>query len=169
MIKRIILLVMLVPLIFILGCTEISDLTKDLTKSSSPKGLNILRSATLESKWAMKQMEIEVSADDELEILLKLADQDKVDGYFYLESGSITDFQITGKSLIYSAQAQGTIVPGGISSARFSFTASQEQGTTYTLTFSDADDDGNTPIKKTVFLEIIYPTTGSLFIPVETD
>jgi len=101
--------------------------------------------------------------------MLKLDDQDEVDGYFYLESGSITDFQITGKSLIYSAQAQGTPVPGGISSARFSFIASQAQGTTYTLTFSNADDDGNARTKKTIFMEIIYPTTGSLFIPVETD
>ncbi len=169
MIKKIVLSGLLLTVIFILGCTGISDLTKDLTESSSTTGLKILRAATLESKWAMKQMEIEVGADEEMEVLLKLADQDEVDGYFYLESGSITDFQITGKLLIYSAQAQGMTEPEGISSARFSFVASQAQGTTYTLTFSNAGDDSNTRTKQTIFLEVIYPINGSLFIPVETD
>ena len=169
MVKRIILSVMLLPVIFILGCSEIEELTKDLTRSASPKSPKILRAATLESKWAMKQIEIQVGADEEVEILLKLADQDEVDGYFYIESGKITDFQISGNSLIYSAQAQGTTEAGGISSARFSFIANQAQGTTYTLTFSNTGDDGDTREKEAIFLEIIYPTTGSLFIPVETD
>jgi len=169
MVKRIILSVMLLSVMFILGCAEIEELTKDLTKSSSPTSPKILRATTLESKWAMKQIEIEVGADEEVEILLKLADQDEVDGYFYIESGNIKDFRITGNSLIYSAQAQGTTEAGGISSARFSFVANQAQGTTYTLTFSNTGDDGDTPKKETIFLEIIYPATGSLFIPVETD
>jgi len=168
MVKRIILSVMLLPLVFTLGCAEISELTKDITKSSAPKSPKILRAATLESQWAMKQIEIEVEADDEVEILLKLADQDEVDGYFYIEDGNIADFQITGNSLIYSAKVQGAPEPGGISSARFSFVASQAEGTTYTLTFINAGD-GETRTKKTIFLEIIYPATGSLFIPVETD
>ena len=166
MVKRIILSAMLLPLVFTFGCAEIEGLTDDLTKS--PKSPKILRAATIESEWAMKQIEVTVVADEEVEILLKLADQDEVDGYFYIEDGSITDFQVTGNSLIYSAQAQAAPEPGGISSARFSFVATKAQGTTYTLTFSNTGD-GDTRTKETVFMEIIYPTSGSLFIPVETD
>ena len=165
MIKKIILSAMLLPMIFILGCAQISELTKDVTKSSSSKNPEILRSATIESNWEMKQIEIEVEAEEEVEILLKLADQEEVDGYFYLDSGSITEFQITGNSLIYNARAVSESEK--VSSARFSFVATREQGTTYILTFSDVGDDTKT--KKIIFLEIIYPATGSLFIPVRAD
>jgi len=155
---------MLLAVLFTLGCAELGG----LTQPSSPESPKILRTATLESEWALKQIEIAVGADEEVEILLRLADQDEVDGYFYIEDGSITDFQIKGNSLIYSAQAQAAPEPGGVSSARFSFVAEQAQGTTYSLIFSNKDG-GKTRIKQTVFLEIIYPVGGSLFIPVQTD
>lgn len=166
MIKKIVRVVMVLSLIFILGCAEISDLTQGLTGSTSPESPEILKTAQLASKWEMKQMRIEVGAGKEALILLKLDDMDKVDGYFYLEKGDNIDFCITGNSLIYEAQAQEEA--GGISSDRFSFVANQAQGNTYTLTFRNTAEN-DTQTKATVFLEIIYPITSSVFIPVDTD
>ena len=166
MVKKIIRVVMVLSLVFIIGCAEISDLTQDLTGSSKSGSLEILKTAQLESKWEMKQMRIGVEAGEETLILLKLDDMDKVDGYFYLEKGDDIDFSITGNSLIYEAQAPEEAE--GVTSDRFTFVASQIQGNTYTLAFrSTAADDTQT--KVTVFLEIIYPVTGSVFIPVDED
>ena len=157
--------VMVLPLVLLAGCEELGGLGEDLTQPSA-KEPKIERSATLESKWAVNQIELQVAADQKIEILLRLSEQDKVDGYFYIEDGGITDFEITGNSLIYSAREQGTLTPEGISSARFSFVATQSQGNTYTLTFTNRGEDQK---KQTVFLELIYPVDGSLFIPVAAD
>ncbi len=170
MIKKTVISAILVAVVLsAMGCAEISELTKDITKPASPASPKLVRGATLESAWVMKQIEIVVGADEEVEILLKLADQDKVDGYLYLEDGNIADFRIKGNSVIYSAMVQGAPEPGGISSARFSFVANQAEGTTYSLIFSNKDDANTSRTKQTIFLEIIYPSGGSLFIPVETD
>lgn len=169
MIKRVWLAVVMgmivLPLVLLPGCEQLGGLGEDLTQPSA-KEPKIARSATLESKWAVNQIELQVAADQKIEILLRLAEQDKVDGYFYIEDGGITDFEISGNSLIYSAREQGTLTPEGIGSARFSFVATQSQGNTYTLTFSNSGEDKK---KQTVFLELIYPVDGSLFIPVATD
>ena len=169
MIKRVLLAVVMgagvLPLVLLAGCEELGGITGELTQPSA-KEPKIARSATLESKWAVNQIELQVAADQKIEILLRLSEQDKVDGYFYLEDGGITDFEISGNSLIYSAREQGTLTPEGISSARFSFVATQSQGNTYTLTFSNRGEDKK---KQTVFLELIYPVDGSLFIPVAAD
>ncbi len=169
MIKRVLLAVVMgmivLPLVLLLGCEQLGGLGGDLTQPSA-KEPKVARSATLESKWAVNQIELQVAADQKIEILLRLAEQDKVDGYFYIEDGGITDFEISGNSPIYSAREHGALTPEGINSARFSFVATQSQGNTYTLTFSNSGEDKK---KQTVFLELIYPVDGSLFIPVATD
>ena len=154
--KRIIIAIMILSLIPILGCEEISRLTKEPTETSSPTNLKILKAVELGSEWEMKQIIFDVGADGEVAILLKLSDGDEVDGYFYLEKGDAIDFRITGKTLLFESEVQD----------RFSFTANQDQGDTYTLAFRNtADDDQKEKI--TVFLEVIYPIGGSVYVPVE--
>ena len=157
MIKRIIIAIMILSLVSILGCEEISRLTQEQTQKSSSTNLKILKAVELGSEWEMKQMRFDVGAGDEVAILLKLSDGDKVDGYFYLEKGDSLDFRITGKTLIDKSEVQD----------RFSFVANQDQGDTYTLTFHNTADDDDQQATVTVFLEVIYPITGSVYIPVE--
>ena len=109
-------------------------------------------------------MRIALEVGEELSVLLKLAGGDKVDGYFYLEKGNDIGFHITGQSLLYESKA----LPEGLISDRFSFVSSEAQGTTYTLTFSNSSEEGGRQTKVTIFLEIIYPITGSVYIPVDT-
>lgn len=147
------------PLVFISGCSEISG----LMPSSSPAGPVTVTSVELAAKWKVSQLRIEVTGDRELPVLLKLAAGDRVDGYFHLETGRDIDFSITGSSLMYQSAAPDDT--GRVVSDRFSFTATQAQGSTYTLSFSNAEKDEEA--KSTVFLEVIYPVSGSIFTPLE--
>ena len=149
---------MVLSLVSLLGCSGITG-----TRSSLPS-LKIIKKAEIGSGWQMYQLEINAPADSELPILLKLADGDKVDGYYYLEEGNNLDFQIAGNSLIYKAEGQATGGSGKTASSRFSFVASDAQGKSYTLTLSN----GAKRDKVTVFLEVIYPVSGSIFFPLET-
>ena len=157
MMKRIVIAILILSLVAIPGCEEISRLTQEPTSTPSPPNLKILKSVELSSEWEMKQIIFDVGAEDEVAILLKLSDGDKVDGFFYLEKGEDIDFRITGKGLLYQSAVQD----------RFSFTASQAQGDTYTLTFHNPADDDDKPAKVAIFLEVIYPIDGSVYVPVE--
>ncbi len=141
------------------GCSAVSR----ITGSSSSGGPEIVKKADLGTKWTMRQISLELGAGSQMPVLLRLADGDKVDGFFYLEKGNNVDFQITANSLIYKPSIQDAYARG-ITSDRFSFTASQAQGTTYTLMFRNTSYSND---KVTVFLEIIYPVTGSVFTLLE--
>lgn len=158
MVKNILTAIIMLSLLFTLGC----DKTAEQTKPSSSMGLETIRTAELASKWQMNQMRIEGAAGDKLLLLLKLASGDKVDGYFYLEQGKDVGFDITGNSLLYQSKAQGAL--NQVTSDRFTFTASQAQGTTYTLTFQN-----NADTKLTIFLELIYPATSSIYVPIKIE
>lgn len=153
-ITAIIFLTLLLPL---LGCAEISELTQGSATSSSQTNIEIEKSVELGSTWQMKQISFKVGAGQEVAILLKLADGDKVDGFFYLEKGDTIDFRITGKTQLYrSAEA-----------TRFSFTAGQAQSDTYNLLFRNTAGEDESQKSITVFLEVIYPLKGELYIPVK--
>jgi hypothetical protein len=154
--KAIIATILLTFLFLLLGCDEISDLTQGASTSTSQSNLNIEKSVELGSTWQMKQIDFKVGAGKELAILLKLADGDKVDGFFYLEKGDTVDFRITGKTQIYRSDAAD----------RFSFTASQNQGDTYNLIFRNTADEDETQKSITVSLEVIYPLKGEIYVPV---
>ena len=160
MIRKIILAAMVLSLVSSLGCEELSSLTQEGTETSN---LKILKAEELGAQWEMKQMSFKVGADDEVLILLKLSDGDEVDGYFYLEKGDDIDFRITGKTLLYRSPARD----GKVSSDRFSFVASQAQGDTYALPFHNPRGDNYLKTTITVFLEVIFPVSGSVFVPVE--
>ena len=157
MLKKVIIAVILFTLLIpFSGCEEISDLTQGVSTSTSQANLKIVKSVELGSAWQMKQISFRVGAGQKVEILLKLADGDKADGFFYLERGDTVDFRITGKSQLYRS-TEGD---------RFSFSASQAQGDTYTLLFRNtADEDEGQSI--TVLLEVIYPLRGEIYVPVE--
>jgi hypothetical protein len=158
MMKAIISAVMILSLMSTaLGCEEMSRLTQETSQKSAAIGIQIVRAVELGSKWEMKQMRFDVDAGREVAILLKLSNNDKVDGYFYLEKGDTIDFRVTGKTLLFESEAQD----------RFSFVASEAEGDTYTLAFRNAAE-GDRLARVTIFMEVIYPIGGSLYVPVES-
>ena len=137
------------------GCDELSGLAGSSGQNAS-SDFKIVKSVKLGDDWEMKQMSFKVAPGDDLDILFKLDDGDEVDGYFYLEKGDAVNFRITGKTQLFRSEDED----------RFSFAASQAEGDTYTMTFvNPADEDSNKSVN--VFLEVIYPQSGSIFIPVE--
>ena len=158
MIKRLVIAVIILPLILISGCSKTST-----SESPSLVGPKIIRKAEIASEWQMYQLEVQLTGTTEFPILLELNDGDKVDGYFYRETESNLDFHITGNSLIYQSQTQGGAEK--VASDRFSFSATQAQGATYTLSFRNINGEGQK--RATVFLEVIYPAGGSIFTPLE--
>jgi len=133
------------------------------SKASNLGKYEILRKATLGGKWQMYQLQITLESGKDFDIdLLDLANNDKVDGYFYPEKGSGGTLTITaGTQVLY--QTEGTVTAGTLSD-RFSFTASQPAGTAYVLKLHN----GGTEKSVSIFLELIYPNTGNIRGPIDT-
>jgi hypothetical protein len=144
-------------LLFMSGCSS----STGATPTASQK---ILRESAIGADWQMYQIQLTLPPGSNFPLLLKLADGDKVDGYFYLEKGTNVDFGINADSPLYHSTPNAT---GQISSDRFSFSASKGQGSTYSLQFNTT---ANSTEQEDVFLEVIYPIKGSfaVFVPLET-
>jgi hypothetical protein len=162
MLKRLCVILPIVMLLAASGCsTSNSNVT---TTSTQPAGIKEVRQAQIAQIWEMKQLEINLESSTS--ILLKLAEGSEVSGYFYLTGGNNIDFRISGKSLIYKSTP--VAVSGNITSDRFSFKASNEQGLAYTLELVPVEKGNGKKITPSVFLEIIYPASGEIFVPMET-
>ena len=162
---KIVLVLMVLSLLSVTGCDELSSLTQSTTPSSSAD-LKIIKAVELGEGWEMKQLSFKVAAGDEMAILMKLSDENEVDGYYYLEKGGDIDFIITAKELVYRSPVRPNEDDEKPDSDRFSFVASEADGDTYTLTFRNPADDEESPADASVYLEVIYPVSASLYIPV---
>lgn len=163
MIKAILIAGIVLSLISFLGCSEISDLP-DLVQQSSQDSPDMVARAALGEDWQMDQMRVQVDAEDESLVLLRLPDGGKVDGYYYLKKGEDIEFEIAGDSVVYRTKNSDIKDAAKITSDRFSFTADKNQVTTYTFTFRNPTEND-----EVVFLEVIYPVDGSLFFPIITE
>lgn len=149
MLKRVLILGLLtISLVGMFGCTSTDT-------SKTPASIKYVREAQLASAWQMKQLELNFKTD--MSVTIELAAGDKVDGYFYTLTTDGVDFSITGLSQIYASSKE-------VTSDRFSFTASQAQGIDYKLKFTATGSKEDTA----VFLEIIYPKTGEVLVPIGT-
>jgi uncharacterized secreted protein with C-terminal beta-propeller domain len=149
MFKKAVIALLLLSLVFsIFGCTSSNNST-----TKTPASIEYIREAKIASIWQMKQVQLNFTT--ETSITIELAAGDKVDGYFYVVGEGTISFTITGISQIYAS-------PSGTTSDRFSFTASQEQGIDYKLKFTVGGSEA------TVFLELIYPATGEVLVPIGT-
>jgi hypothetical protein len=150
MLKKIVVGLCLLALVFsIFGCTSANN----TTTTAKPASIDYIREAKIGTAWQMKQ--IQLNFTNETSITLELAAGDKVDGYFYVVGGGTISFTISGISQIYAS-------PSGTTSDRFSFTASQDQGIDYKLRFTVGSGE------VAIFLEIIYPVTGEVLVPIGT-
>jgi hypothetical protein len=143
------------------GCSLAAKATE--TTTTAPASVHAVREAIIGKVWKMKQMEINL--DKEVSIIMELKDGDRVDGYYYLTKGDGINFSIAGISTIYTSQPPDATT-ALITSDRFAFIASQGQGVTYKLTLSASTASKTT--EATVFLELVYPVTGSLYVPIGT-
>lgn len=161
MIKKLLCIVVMLSLIGAVGCSSLSK-TETTTQPSS---VRLVREAEIASQWTMKQLEINL--ETEIPILLTLDTGDKAEGYFYVVKGNGVKFKISGTSLIYESKPLTAKVKE-ITSDKFSFTASQAQGSGYTLLLSSDNETEKQKTDTIVFLELLYPEGGSVFVPFGT-
>jgi len=159
MLRKILVALTVLSVLLISGCSN----APGLPASADTPSYNIVRKSEVGGKWQTYQLKIELSKGDELPILLKLADGDKVDGYFDVEKGEGFDFQINSNTQIYKLTPP---VAGKKVSDRFAFTASQSQGNMYILTLRNTSGDKD--VRISAFLELVFPKSGAIFIPLDT-
>jgi hypothetical protein len=162
MIKRLCVLLAAVVLLVASGCS--SNNGNVTATPTQPAGIKEVRQAQIARIWEMKQLEINL--DSSTSILLTLKESSEVSGYFYLTRGNNIDFRISGESIIY--QSVPASVSSNITSDRFSFTANKAQGIAYKLELIPDEKGEGKKIIPTVFLELIYPVSGEIFVPMET-
>lgn len=162
MIKKVICIIAAISLLGTFGCEMLSTTE---TSTTTPASVRTIREANIGKTLVMKQLEIDLKT--EVQIILRLKDGDKVEGYFYLLKGDYLGVTISGISPIYTFKTIASESPP-INSDKYSFTANQGQGVAYTLTLNAGAGADEKQGETTVFLEIIYPVTGSLFVPIGT-
>jgi hypothetical protein len=162
MIKRIGIVLAAVLLLAASGCS--SGAGSATSTSTQPAGIKEVRQADIGNIWTVTQLE--VNLESTTSILFKLAPGAEVNGYFYLTKGNNVDFRVSGLSLIY--QSVPLSASANITSDRFSFTADSAQGIAYTLQLIPDEKAGGKKVTPTVFLEVIYPAAGEIFVPMET-
>jgi len=145
-------------LTLVTGCSS-------LPGSAAKTKHEILRKSILGNEWQMYQIRLTLPSGAEYPVLLKLAEGDKADGYFYLEKGTNVDFTIDADSQVYKSANLSSGSTQGVSSDRFSFVASKSQGSTYSLQFSNP---ANLKAPVVIFLNVIYSVNGELYVPLET-
>jgi hypothetical protein len=124
-----------------------------------------VREAVIAGQWMIRQFEIEVETS--VSIMLTLAEGKTAEGYFYLAKGNDIDFQISGKSLVYRSLPQD-LSSGNVTSDRFAFTSVPAQGIAYSLKLTPEFKEGEKHTAVTVFLELIYPVGGEIYVPYGT-
>jgi hypothetical protein len=162
MVKKILCILIALLIISVTGCSLVSK--AQVSSTTTPASISTVREAKIGKVWMMKQIEIDLAA--EVPIVLKLKEGDQVEGYFYLVKGDNVGFSISGSSPIYTSKATDTETMR-ITSDRFAFTASQAQGIAYTLTLNPGSGT-NGKVATTVFLELIYPASATLLVPIGT-
>lgn len=161
MLKKIALIVLALAIIGVAGCS-LGAKPSTTTTTTAPAAVTSVREATIAKVWTMKQLQIDLTKS--IGIILTLKDGDTVDGYFYTLKGDLASFNISGNSQIYSSKSTNSET-SLVNSDRFSFTASTSQGIAYTLNVTAPSSAGG---KTTVFIELIYPSSGSLYVPFGT-
>ena len=155
MVRKIVVLLSILVLAVTAGCTSKVSSNVPATPAAN---LTMQRKALLASKWQMYQMQVDVDPAGDLPLAIKVNQGDKVDGYFYVISGDSVGFSITGNTTVYQSAPDGT---GRITSDRFAFTSTTDQGNYYSLDFKNTSGQ-----KVSVYLEMIFPSTGGVFKPV---
>ena len=156
--------------LFITGLVLITILTtitscSGKTQSPAIGKYEILRQAVLGNQWQMYQFQVKLDTGGKFDFdLLDLNAGDRVDGYYYIEEGAGITVEIAaGSSVLYSKESAGT-TEATTESDRFNFTATQQLGTSYAIRFTNSGSAKNV----TVFLELIYPVTGKIRVPLNT-
>ncbi len=155
--RKLFVVLIMIPILVLAGCTVLNG----GSKQPAPK---ILRQTQIAGKYSVYQVEVTLKAGAELPLIIQMKDGDKADGYFYVEKGENSiGFTISGISQVYQSDMKN-IPTGQPASDRFSFTATQAQGLSYTLTLKNTSSV-NQNTSSTIFLEVIYAGNAPLYSP----